>query len=66
MAEASKNEHGRIDGATLTLGMPYARPVRREADAHRALAAGVRELVNGKWVRPAPDYFQYMARTSRA
>lgn len=43
-----------------------ARPVKREADAHKALAAGVRELVNGKWVIPAPSYFQHMARQQRA
>jgi hypothetical protein len=43
-----------------------ARPIRRETDAHRALEAGVRELVNGKWVIPAPDYFQYNARQQRA
>lgn len=39
----------------------YARPFKREADAHRALEAGVRELVNGKWVIPAPDYVSYNA-----
>lgn len=43
-----------------------ARPIRRETDAHRALEAGVRELVNGRWVIPAPSYFQHNARRQRA
>jgi hypothetical protein len=44
----------------------YARPNRREIDAHKALEAGVRELVHGKWVIPAPTYFQHNARQQRA
>jgi hypothetical protein len=43
-----------------------ARPIRREIDAHRTLEAGVRELVNGRWIIPAPSYFQHNARQQRA
>jgi hypothetical protein len=43
-----------------------ARPIRRETDAHSALEAGVRELVYGKWIIPAPSYFQHNARQQRA
>ena len=43
----------------------YARPIRREIDADKALEAGVRELVNGRWIIPAPSYFQHNARQQR-
>jgi hypothetical protein len=43
-----------------------ARPIRREIDAHNAMTAGVRELVYGKWIIPAPSYFQHNARQQRA
>lgn len=38
--------------------------LRNEREANRALEAGVRERVNGKWVIPAPSYFEHNRRAA--